>query len=318
MMRYLFCIFVVALHTLYAVALKQILTYPEQDKLDVLLLLDAPFGGEVGTASIQNEKVTMISEVITNNKWSKAFQTSPIKKLEIIPKNNNLYLNVDSRTRYYVKPSISKDKSTLRLSFFNAESGMVSALLQTPTTIKPAPLDEVFNTSNATKIANTDSSSGFTKQPAQSIGDTKDSAEGFGANLRESLKSYDVDIDRYWYYILGFAGVFVVLLFLRARVRKMAQLNESLKVVSQSQIDPKNKVIIIETKDYFYMVLLGEKSNLLLDKIPRHKQKASQEQPQRLAQNMGTKTKPISSSSTIGNDHAFNEDFWKSLKNIKQ
>lgn len=276
-------------HICSAATLKQIQTYPEQDKLDVLLLLDSAFSGEVGTASVPGDKIaqkmTMISQVTSASKWSKSFQISPIKKLEIIPNGGNLYLSVESRKRYYVKPSISKDKNTLRLSFFPADSGIVDSLLQTPTTLKPAPMAEVFQKEQgAPKEASPKESSLFA--------------------FSDSLKSHDIDMGRYWYVIAGLVVVLVILLYVRKQVRKSSGLNDSLRVISQSQIDPKNKVIIIETKEYFYMVLLGEKSNLLLDKIPRQDVAKSQSQPK-------------SQAPKIGDDKAFDEKFWNTLKNAK-
>lgn len=92
---------------------KQIQAYPDsaQDRLDVLLLLDSSFRGEVGSATIADERLSVISSVGLQEKWSKSFANSPISKLEIIPHNNNLYINAKGRKRYYLKPSISKDKS---------------------------------------------------------------------------------------------------------------------------------------------------------------------------------------------------------------
>ena len=284
-------------HICSAATLKQIQTYPEQDKLDVLLLLDSAFSGEVGTASVPGDKIaqkmTMISQVTSASKWSKSFQTSPIKKLEIIPHSGNLYLSVESRKRYYVKPSISKDKNTLRLSFFPADSGIVDSLLQAPTTLKPASINEVFQKPSSQTPQNKATTTQESTLESTSLLDTS----------KLGLSTQDMDIQKYWYIIASFLLILVVLVYIRKQMRKRTGLNDSLRVISQSQIDPKNKVIIIETKEYFYMVLLGDKGNALLDKIPKKANTtddAPQAKPQRL-----------------GDVKAFDEKFWNTLKNAK-
>lgn len=330
---------VLLLCSAHATTLKQIKTYPEQDKLDVLLLLDSAFSGDVGTANVQNEKMTMVSHITSASKWSKSFQISPIKKLEIIPQNNNLYFKVESRKRYYVKPSISKDKNTLRLSFFAADSGIVDSLLKSPTTLKPAPIEEVFtpkeshtrqstqtpdrtlnssarshsataqNTKPESRLdASKADSSKVDSGALESSSPSESASFSFSDTLKQNLNTHSMDMQSYWYYIAGFAGIIALLLYIRRRLRGGAGRNDSLKIISQNQIDPKNKVIIIETKEYFYMVLLGEKSNLLLDKIPR-----SHHRPE---SSTSTQAKP-ESSKPIGDSKAFNDEFWNTLKNAK-
>ena len=324
--RFFVLALLLCMYNAHAATLKQIKTYPEQDKLDVLLLLDSAFSGDVGTASVQNEKMTMVSHIASASKWSKSFQTSPIKKLEIIPKNNNLYFKVESRKRYYVKPSISKDKNTLRLRFFAADSGIVDSLLKSPTTLKPAPIEEVFtprgqntrqntqdNSSQGTKPeSKPDSSKANSKGVDSSSLDSNDSGKNaspsFSDSFKQNLSTHSIDMQSYWYYIAGFVGILALLLYIRKRLRDGSRRNDSLKIISQNQIDPKNKVIIIETKEYFYMVLLGEKSNLLLDKIPRSKNLPES--------SLNARAKP-ESSKPISDSKAFNDEFWNTLKNAK-
>lgn len=299
---------VLLLCSAHAATLKQIKTYPEQDKLDVLLLLDSAFSGDVGTANVQNEKMTMVSHIASASKWSKSFQTSPIKKLEIIPKNNNLYFKVESRKRYYVKPSISKDKNTLRLSFFAADSGIVDSLLKSPTTLKPAPIEEVFTPRGQNTRQSTQDNSPQGTKPESKPDSGKNASPSFSDSFKQNLSTHNIDMQGYWYYIAGFVGILALLLYIRKRLRDGAGRNDSLKIISQNQIDPKNKVIIIETKEYFYMVLLGEKSNLLLDKIPRSKNLPES--------SLNARAKP-ESSKPISDSKAFNDEFWNTLKNAK-
>lgn len=281
---------------------KQIQAYPDsaQDRLDVLLLLDSSFRGEVGSATIADERLSVISGVGLQEKWSKSFANSPISKLEIIPHNNNLYINAKGRKRYYLKPSISKDKSTLRLSFYAADSQVLDSLLSTTPTLKATPIEEVFSDLQASKISNkisqisSDSPNGanpfaYTAQNTQTRTDIgldsalQPSAKSSQANSQNAKNAQDDNLfnwaaiaqgaefnaSDYALYLAVFAFVIALLVLLRYIIRRSGSANASLKVVSQSQIDSKNKVVIFETKDYFYMVLLGEKNNILIDKIPR-------------------------------------------------
>ena len=281
---------------------KQIQAYPDsaQDRLDVLLLLDSSFRGEVGSATIADDRLSVISGVGLQEKWSKSFANSPISKLEIIPHNNNLYINAKGRKRYYLKPSISKDKSTLRLSFYAADSQVLDSLLSTTPTLKATPIEEVFSDLQASKISNkisqisSDSPNGanpfaYTAQNTQTRTDIgldsalQPSAKSSQANSQNAKNAQDDNLfnwaaiaqgaefnaSDYALYLAVFAFVIALLVLLRYIIRRSGSANASLKVVSQSQIDSKNKVVIFETKDYFYMVLLGEKNNILIDKIPR-------------------------------------------------
>ena len=274
---------------------KQIQSFPDssQDRLDVLLLLDSSFRGEVGSATIADERLSVISSVGLGSKWSKTFADSPISKLEIIPHNNNLYINAKGRKRYYLKPSISKDKSTLRLSFYAADSAMLDSLLSTPTTLKASPIEEVFSDIKniSTKLANKDNPFAYTAentvsqktdisldsalQPkpnqsnAQNPQNAKNAQNDSFFDWGAIAQGAEFNASDYALYLAVFACVIALLLFLRYIIRRGGSANASLKVVSQSQIDSKNKVVIFETKDYFYMVLLGEKNNILIDKIPR-------------------------------------------------
>ena len=283
-------------------AVKQIQAYPDstQDRLDVLLLLDSSFRGEVGSATIADERLSVISSVGLQEKWSKSFANSPISKLEIIPHNNNLYINAKGRKRYYLKPSISKDKSTLRLSFYAADSQVLDSLLSTTPTLKATPIEEVFSDLQTSKIStkisqiSSDSPNGtnpfaHTAQNTQTRTDIgldsalQPSTKPSQANSQNAKNVQDDNLfnwaaiaqgaefnaSDYALYLAVFAFVIALLVLVRYLIRRSGSANASLKVVSQSQIDSKNKVVIFETKDYFYMVLLGEKNNILIDKIPR-------------------------------------------------
>ncbi|MGX3044015.1 hypothetical protein [Helicobacter sp. T3_23-1056] len=360
---------------------KQIQSFPDssQDRLDVLLLLDSSFRGEVGSATIADERLSVISSVGLGTKWSKTFTDSPIAKLEIIPHNNNLYINAKGRKRYYLKPSISKDKSTLRLSFYAADSAMLDSLLSTPTTLKATPIEEVFSDIKniSTKLASKENPFAYTAEntASQKTDISLDSALQPKSNPQNPQNPKNAQNDSFFdwgaiaqgaefnasdyaLYLAVFASVIALLLFVRYIVRRGGSANASLKVVSQSQIDSKNKVVIFETKDYFYMVLLGEKNNILIDKIPRGGAKpltvgsvldslGEPKNPTRL------KTQPISKPATksplsaqvapkqpiartqttpqaiapkpspleslpIGNEHSFNQDFWDALKSGKR
>lgn len=360
---------------------KQIQSFPDssQDRLDVLLLLDSSFRGEVGSATIADERLSVISSVGLGSKWSKTFTDSPIAKLEIIPHNNNLYINAKGRKRYYLKPSISKDKSTLRLSFYAADSAMLDSLLSTPTTLKATPIEEVFSDIKniSTKLASKENPFAYTAEntASQKTDISLDSALQPKSNPQNPQNAKNAQNDSFFdwgaiaqgaefnasdyaLYLAVFASVIALLLFVRYIVRRGGSANASLKVVSQSQIDSKNKVVIFETKDYFYMVLLGEKNNILIDKIPRGGAKpltvgsvldslGEPKNPTRL------KTQPISNPATksplsaqvapkqpiartqttpqaiapkpspleslpIGNEHSFNQDFWDALKSGKR
>lgn len=387
--------------SLQIATVKQIQAYPDsaEDRLDVLLLLDSSFMGEVGSANIADEKLTMISNTGLSAKWSKVFAHSPISKLEIIPHNNNLYINAKGRKRYYLKPSISKDKSTLRLSFYAADSKMLDSLLSTSTTLKASPIEEVFSDIKASSIVNklssisplaqilpnsqnqtpstqqqpfaytaqntnaqrTDIGLDSALQPKQNLATSQNpkinSDENFlgNFNLSSIAQGAEFGFNDYVLYLCVFAFVIVLLLLLRYIIRRSSNVNASLKVVSQSQIDSKNKVVIFETKEYFYMVLLGEKNNILIDKIPRGGAKPltvgsvleslgeSKKTPSQIKPTAKTAIKPplkptpITSaqtprvapqatspkpspleSLTIGNENSFNQDFWDALKSGKR
>ncbi len=258
-----------------------------KEKLDVLLKLDSAFGGEIKTTT-QNKKITIITNTSISKSWSKSFTNAPIKKLNLFSRNNNLYIDAESSKQYHLKPSISKDKNTIRLSFISAESNMTKNLMNAPTTIKPAPIDDLLKDLNPkTQDSSNDSNS------------TLDSIKNLfkGDILGDNL-----------FYVLGFIGILVILFLLRYQIRKSYNVNGAIKIAAQNQIDSKNKIVIFETKDYFYMVLIGEKSSVLIDKISRDQvgEKAKNISPQ-------SQIKTAKPKQTIGNNQTFNDEFWNSL-----
>ena len=251
-----------------------------KERLDVLLKLDSAFNGEIKTT--QNKKITIITNTNIAKSWSKSFTNAPIKKLNLFSRNNHLYIDVESSKQYNLKPSISKDKNTMRLSFISAESNMTKNLMNAPTTIKPAPIDDLLKDTNP----KTQDSSNDSNSTLDSIKNLFKS-DALGENL---------------YYVFGFVGVLIILLLLRYQIQRSSRATGAIKVAAQNQIDSKNKIVIFETRDYFYMVLIGEQGSVLIDKISRDKITKKRN------------TIPLQSTSqTIGNDDTFNDDFWNSL-----
>ncbi len=249
-----------------------------KERLDVLLKLDSAFNGELGSTTARNKKMTFLANINLAKSWSKSFANAPIKKLTLVSRNNNLYIDVESNKPYQFKPSISKDKNTIRLSYLSTESNITQNLLKTPTTIKPTSINNLL---------------GESKQPQNTSHNptTLDSIKGLldGENM---------------YYMVAFGAIVLVLFVGLYKLQKSSRFSGTIKIAAQNQLDSKNKIVIFETKDYFYMVLMGEKSNVLIDKIARNK----------LAEKRTKNATPLrSTSQTIGNDDTFNDDFWNSL-----
>ncbi|GAD19189.1 Uncharacterised protein [Helicobacter fennelliae] len=306
-----FCIVAIFVCNVFGTAIKDIkINYFSSQRLDLLLMLDSEFKGEIGTASIQNKKLTMISNLTISKIWNTKFQeSSPILAIQIIPKNNNIYLEITPKKHYYLKPSISKDKNTIRLSFFAADE-QLNTLLKSSTTLKPTPIQDVFSPeeqarqNKSTPSISTPTSSTSTASTTSTSIDSAalDSATESTSDSLFSNQSLQTLLDKnFIYYVAIGIGVIIVLLFVRYWLKKSTHLNGTIKIASQSQVDSKNKIVIFETRDFFYMVLIGEKNNMLIDKIPREK-----------AFNAKGK-KDSQSSQTIGDENTFNDDFWNSL-----
>jgi len=266
--------------------IRQIQTYPSKEQLDVLLFLDDVFNGEVGTATVQDKKLTMISNTQISRNWNRIFNDSPINKLEIIPRNNNVYLNIESKKKYLLKPSISKDKGTIKLSFYLSNEAAHIAQATQYTQPQTPSYQSSFSQNNTSQ----------TPPPPQQAQTTTPQYQQ--QNESSWLDSIKLNVaSEYIYYILGLIVLVAGLFALRYQLNKPSSLNGRIRIAMQSPIDARNRIVVFETKDYFYMVLIGEKNNVLMDKISRYKE-----------------SKIESKASTIGVEGAFGEEFWNTLK----
>lgn len=276
----IFCALFVFLQASNLKAIKPFLT---ENKLDILLMLDSSFNGEM----IKKDNNRTLTNIQANSKWERTFTNAPINKITIMPNNENLDILIESSEKYILKTSVLKDKqSSIKLSFFQNNTDGISASLN-------------------------DLDSGFEDIKEKELVENK-IAESSALNL---LNEQD-----YIYYILIFALVLIILLILRWQLKRVKNINGAIKIASQTPLDSKNKVMLLETGNNFYMVLVGEKGSVLLDKFPRTeskpKEKIQESTQQFLKKNQKTESK--TDLKTLKENGAklasFDDEFWHALK----
>ncbi|PAF45137.1 hypothetical protein [Helicobacter sp. 11S02596-1] len=233
MLQRLFLILAIALSIAQSIEIKDIQTFDRKGHLDLLLLSDGIFSSHPKILTIQNEKIIALKNLSISEKWQKKFSSSVLQSIEIFSKNDNLYIVPKSNKPFKIQASKSKDGYTLRFRFTPEEStSHINALLNKTPQIKSQP-------------------------------------------ITLPQHNFLLDEDYPYWIVLGIMGFLIVVLVLVRkkfssenpwRKNKLDQYT-SLQILSTKTIDTHNKIILIQSQNYRYIVLLSNKQNLLIDKI---------------------------------------------------
>ncbi|RDU64105.1 hypothetical protein [Helicobacter sp. MIT 14-3879] len=238
-MKFIVCILFL-LSSVFGVILKDVNIKSNQDNLEILLFLDSKFKDKV----IRNDTSTFSSIVLKNliyNKNRINSKTKFVKNIEIFGKGDDVYIVFDENN-------------------FNLEYDL-----------------EVLNSNDAIKILlkpkESILSSMLSTKP-QSLEDAISSIKEQNNITAPKLES--------WRYISVIIILIILIIALILVKRKTLRKNSNFEFsyfrkpsisVSQSiNLDLKNKIIVIDSKDSSYILFVGQSGSFIIDKIERFKE----------------------------------------------
>lgn len=232
-MKKIFLILTLFAHCIFAQSLiKKIEIFDRGNNIDVMFFSNSIFTSSPQEFNIQGEKIILLKNSESSQKIQKEFSSSILKSLEIFSKNKDIYIIPKSKLPFKIQASKSKDGSTLRIRFTSEQSiDNISSIIKTSPSIKPQSLDI-----------------------------DKPSSRG--------IQDY-----QYWLVLVIMIILILIMLFVR---KKFSPINNKvlsstkgskLEILASKNIDTNNKILLLGNEKYEYIILLGNKQNILIDKI---------------------------------------------------
>ncbi|MDE6886389.1 MAG: hypothetical protein K2P17_05080 [Helicobacteraceae bacterium] len=240
-----FLVFIaICLSLSYGVKLNDITITPNKESLEILLLLDSKFENKI----IQQDNSsfsTIILKDLNYNKNKVSTHTELINDIEIFSQNNDVYivlgeenfalkytleaLNADNAIKLIIKPQIS----------------IVSSILSN-------------------------------NESAKSLEEQISIIKNSSINTMPNDISSKVETWRYMLVVMILFGLIIALIIIKKRMFKRSgnisfpYFREQKLMVSQTiNLDMKNKIIILDSKDSSYILFVGQNGSFIIDKMPK-------------------------------------------------
>lgn len=222
--------------SIQTISIKKIEVSHQDGSAHLILLLNGIFSSNLKKFIFDGNQVILLKNTILDNQAQKNLSKLLLPTyLGIFSKNKNTYIVLNpnnSKTMLDIKALKSIDGYVLKLIFTPQEKiDNLSALLRKPSELKSAPI-ESYN---------------------QAIG----------------VQSY-----QYWSVLGVIAFLIIVLIIIKKKLnssnlikRKFQDSSLSLQVKFCEKINANNQIVLLQSQNTSYLLLIGEKQSLLLDKI---------------------------------------------------
>ncbi|PAF54078.1 hypothetical protein BKH42_02370 [Helicobacter sp. 13S00482-2] len=216
--------------------IKKIEIFDRNNSIDVIFFSDMIFTSPPQEFNIQNEKIILLKNTKTEQKIQKKFPSSILDSLEVFSKNKDLYIIPKSKLSFKITASKSKDSYTLRLRFTPKKSiDNIQSIIKSPLSVKPASINR---------------------------------------GISSDTPNLGVQDYQYWLVLAIMVALILVMLFVRRKLSLnkdkktiFEMKNSKLQILATKNIDTNNKLLLIGGEKYEYLILLGNKQNILIDKI---------------------------------------------------
>lgn len=245
-MRLLASLFLFALSLFGATNISDFNIFDRGDRVDIMLSFDSPYAGNISKQSGDGYVNLLLGDLYISEDIEKAFNNNIIETLKIYQDGPNVNILVGTNNNAFVVASKSAEGYGLRLRFTLPKS----------------------EASSDTKSGDIETEN--TQTPLSSV-----------------VQTQEIDYVRYSL-VLGFlALLLVVMLFARKKMGVGSGSNaltssknswlfgakgfnkDEIKILSQKQIDMKNKIIVFEAYTTRYIVSLNPNGATLIDKIQK-------------------------------------------------
>ncbi|PAF51247.1 hypothetical protein [Helicobacter sp. 13S00477-4] len=230
-MRKILLLLISSIFIAQSAVLKNIEVFKQDKNLDVLLLLDETFDSRVQFFLLDNQKIIVFKNISFGEKWEKTFKSSVLNSINIFSKNDNLYLVPKGNDGFEIQAAKSKNGKILRVRFLPQDSiDHINVLMHRVPEVK------------LTQAA------------------------------KDSKKYFIKDNYQYWL-VLGVMAFLIIMLLI---VRKKFNLKyfdnhksnvNDFQIISSKNIDSNNKIVLLQKQNYQYILLLGNRQNIMIDKI---------------------------------------------------
>lgn len=212
-----------------AIEIDNIKISKDKDNLNLFLHSTKSFTQNPKKFNFDNKEILLLKNTTYPQKYKKTFQNFFMDSIEVFTNSNNTYIVPSSNTPFEIKAFLSKDTHTIKVTFYKIQNtDNLNSLMNKQTELKPSNI-ELYDNSSAPK-------------------------------------------DYQYWLILGFMIILIVILFLiKKRFVPNFQIKSNkttgFKILSSMNIDPSNKIVILQTQEYNYILLIGNKDSVVIDKI---------------------------------------------------
>lgn len=258
-MRFLFCLFTPLL--LFALGVKDFTVASDDKKIEIIFLLDSTFNNSVSRKYSNTFGAIILENTIFNQK-KVIERTKLIKRVEIFQKNNDLYI-VFAENDFDLKYSIDVLSSNRILKIIVNQNESIASNLMANTTARQPSLENAISAIKNNSVPN---------------------------NYITTKSPLELETWRYVAVILVLSTLLIVLIIVKKKMqiknndskefsyfKKTNKSNDtSLVNISSNNgvgvskiinIDLKNKIIVLDGKDYKYLLFIGEHNSFIIDRI---------------------------------------------------
>lgn len=258
-MRFLFCLFTPLL--LFALGVRDFTIASDDKKIEIIFLLDSTFNNSVSRKYSNTFGAIILENTIFNQK-KVIERTKLIKRVEIFQKNNDLYI-VFAENDFDLKYSIDVLSSNRILKIIVNQNESIASNLMANTTARQPSLENAISAIKNNSVPN---------------------------NYITTKSPLELETWRYVAVILVLSTLLIVLIIVKKKMqiknndskefsyfKKTNKSNDtSLVDISSNNgvgvskiinIDLKNKIIVLDGKDYKYLLFIGEHNSFIIDRI---------------------------------------------------
>lgn len=258
-MRFLFCLFTPLL--LFALGIKDFTVASDDKKIEIIFLLDSAFNNSVSRKYSNTFGAIILENTIFNQK-KVIERTKLIKRVEIFQKNNDLYI-VFAENDFDLKYSIDVLSSNRILKIIVNQNESIASNLMANTTARQPSLENAISAIKNNSVPN---------------------------NYITTKSPLELETWRYVAVILVLSTLLIVLIIVKKKMqiknddskefsyfKKTNKSNDTSLVNTSSNngvgvskiinIDLKNKIIVLDGKDYKYLLFIGEHNSFIIDRI---------------------------------------------------
>lgn len=268
-MRFSLFLFFFAAVTTSLFSATNLLTYnlfQRSGYIDLMLSFDQPFDGAISQQKGKNYTAVTLDNIAFAGSVKKTFADGDIDGLSIYADNSATYVVIASAQDVFVTASKTTNGYGIRFRFKSA-----------------APVAKTTAPSAAQSVLG--------KLPTLTDSDEPNAQDEAGRPLQENLKGETISTLQLFYVAMVLILLLLVLWYVKNRFNGKSNSwlfsgsgrydpDSDIRVVSQKQLDVKNRIIALEANGFRYLIIVGASGSYAIDKTPistatEHKEEGS-------------------------------------------